>query len=297
MSWITIVIVAYFLNAISVTADKFLLSKKIPNPAVYAFFISIFNLFALVLIPFGFHFASPAQIIIALLAGAAFAFALLYMFKALSENDASRVVPFLGGLQPIFVLALAWIFLQEKLGGFQLLALAFIIIGTLVISWEKKKSAAHRSSYLWALIATLLFAIFYTASKYIYLEQGFVSGFIWTRVGAFVAALSFLLIPRNRRDILGGSIASQKSSGPLFIFGQICGGLSFILVNYAIEISSSVAIVNALQGLQYVFLLIIIVVLGRKFPKLLKEKMAGRILAQKLLATALIIAGLVFISL
>src|SRR3989344_4905535 len=116
MTWFIIAIFAYFLNAVAITIDKFLLSKKIPNPAVYAFFIATLSLLALVLIPFGFHFYSLAQIYIALVAGLIFTFALLYLFRALSQNEASRITPFMGGLQPLFIFILALIFLGEKLG-------------------------------------------------------------------------------------------------------------------------------------------------------------------------------------
>ncbi len=290
MNWLTIVIIAYFLNAIAITIDKILLSKKIPNPAVYAFFISALSLFALVLIPFGFKFYSLSQIIIALAAGIIFAFALLFMFKAISKNEASRITPFMGGLQPIFIFIFALIFLDEKLGLQPLTAFFIIILGTVAISWPSGKSSAK--SYQLAIIATLLFAISYTMNKYVFIQQDFISGFVWTRVGAFLGAL-FLLIPKTNRQDIGGKIKNPgKNGGGLFIFGQISGALSFILINYAIAISSSVALVNALQGLQYIFLLIIIIPLAKKIPRLLKEEFSPKILTQKILATILIILGL-----
>ncbi|MEK7652962.1 MAG: hypothetical protein AAB358_00545 [Patescibacteria group bacterium] len=292
MLWLPITIFAYLLNAVAVTVDKFLLTKKIPNPAVYAFFISFLNLFVLVLIPFGFTIGSIAQIIIALIAGAIFAFALLYMFKALSGNEASRIIPFLGGLQPIFIFVLALFFLGEILTTSALVAFLFIVLGTITISWQSGKT--NRQSYLFALVATILFAISYTTNKYIFIDQGFISGFVWTRIGAFLGALLLLIPAQNRKDIFKTfkNPKSSQGSGKLFLFGQVCGALSFIMVNYAISISSSVAVVNALQGVQYVFLLLLIGLLSRKFPKLLKEKFTPSILIQKVTATVLIITGL-----
>jgi hypothetical protein len=64
------------------------------------------------------------------------------------------------------------------------------------------------------------------------------------------------------------------------------------LVNYAISISESVALVNALRGLEYVFLLVIVFSLSWKFPHLLEEKITPTAVAKKIVATALIIAGL-----
>ena len=292
MTWFIIAIFAYFLNAIAITIDKFLLSKKIPNPAVYAFFIATLSLLALVLIPFGFHFYSLTQILIALIAGLIFTFALLYLFSALSQNEASRITPFMGGLQPLFIFILALIFLGEKLGFQQLIAFFIIILGTILISWQKQSSAANKKAYLLAIVSTLLFAISYTLNKYAFINQDFISGFVWTRVGSFLGALCLLFSLKNRLAIKAEFKKPKKQTGSLFIFGQVTGALSFILINYAIAISSSVALVNALQGLQYIFLLIIVFSLSWQFPKLLEEKMTPIIIIKKIIATALIIGGL-----
>ncbi len=290
MFWLPITIVAYFLNAIAVTIDKFLLTKKIPNPAVYTFFISVLSLVALVLIPFGFKLYPPIQIIIALIAGLLFTFALLFMFIALHRHEASRVTPFMGGLQPIFVFILALIFLGEKLDIKSFIAFSVIILGSVIISWQPGKP--HSKSYIMAIISTALFAASYTISKYVYVNQDFISGFIWTRVGAFIGAITLLCYAKNRRDIITGVKSPKANAGKLFLFGQVSGAISFILVNYAIAISDSVALVNALRGIEYVFLLIFVIALSKKFPHFLKEKTSLQILIQKITAIALIIVGL-----
>lgn len=292
MTWFTIAIIAYLLNAIAVTIDKFLLSKKITNPAVYAIFISTLSLLALVLIPFGFNLYSLNQILIALIAGVLFTFALLYMFKALSQNEASRITPFMGGLQPIFVFILALIFLNEALGWQQITAFAVIIIGTVLISWQKSSKTNKKSAYLFAIISTLLFAVSYTINKYSFVNQDFISGFVWTRIGAFLGALMLLISAKNRYDIKSELKKPKQQAGSLFIIGQLAGALSFILINYTISISSSVALVNALQGLQYIFLLLIVFSLSWKFPKLLEEKFTLTVIFKKVIATILIIGGL-----
>lgn len=290
MNWILITVVAYFLNAIAISVDKFLLTKKIPNPAVYTFFISALSLLAIVMAPFGFKLYSFESIIFALVTGVIFTFALLFMFKAISQNEASRITPFMGGLQPIFIFILALIFLKETLSPQILIAFFIIILGTVVISWKSGKSSSK--GYSFAIIATLLFAISYTMNKYVFLRQDFISGFVWTRIGAFLGALLLLISATNRADIRREIKAPKQNGGGLFLFGQASGSLSFILVNYAIAISSSVALVNALQGLQYVFLLIIMGLVSIKFPRILEEQFSFKILSQKIIATAMILAGL-----
>ena len=301
MDWLIICIIAYLLNAGAIVVDKFLLSKKISNPAVYTFFISALSLAALVLIPFGFKFYPLDQIIVAVVGGIFFAYALLFMFKALRQNEASRITPFIGGLQPIFIFILAWFFLQETFSAKLFVAFVVIIFGTIVIAWHrddnqsKSSKNSQRTGYLLALISTILFAISYTISKYAYIQQGFVSGFVWTRVGAFLGALFLLLIAQNRQDIIKEIKKPQKNTSLLFLVGQTAGAISFILVNKAMDLAQSIALVNALRGLEYVFLLLIVLGLHRKFPQLLEEKITPAILAQKIIATGLIIAGLIIL--
>ncbi|MFA5029841.1 MAG: GRP family sugar transporter [Patescibacteria group bacterium] len=297
MTWLIIIAFAYLLNAVATTTDKFLLSKKISNPAIYAFFIGALSVLGVIIAPFGFKLGYPLWLVLLdLVSGLIFAFAYLYMFKALSKNEASRITPFMGGWQPIFVLILASVFLDERLSILGLLAFLVILAGTWLIS-RQKTTAKTRAGYFLAIIATLLFAISYTLSKYLFTSQDFITVFVWARIGTFLGALLFLLPGRNRRDIKKEVTQPQKKAGSLFIFGQVCGALSFILVNYVISISSSVAIVNALRGLEYVFLLIIILALSKKFPKILEEKMTPKILTQKIIAIVLIITGLVLIYL
>ena len=302
MLWMIIIVIAYLLNASATAIDKFLLSKKISNPAVYAFFISALNVLGVVLIPFGFHLVGFWQILVALITGAVFTFAYLYMFKALGENEASRITPFMGGLQPIFVFVLAWIFLGESLGIWAIVAFFILVIGTIILSRQGSQTAKQqklsRDSYIYATIATILFAIAYTASKYVYIHDGFITGFVWTRIGTFLGAIILLLNPKNLKDILSGLKSSndKNKTGILFVIGQAAGAISFVLVSYAVSISNSVAVVNASRGLEYVFLLLILVVMSRKYPKVLSEKMTRKIIIQKIIATAFIIAGLIILA-
>lgn len=301
MLWLIIIVIAYFLNASATVVDKFLLTKKISNPAVYAFFISALSLLGLVFVPFGFHFSSVGQTVIALLDGILFCFAYLFMFMALNRNEASRITPFMGGLQPIFVLLLAFVLLGEKIGGLALIAFAVIVAGTIVLSYQKEKTkkliASSKSSYWLALVSTILFAAAYTVNKYVFVSEGFITGFVLVRIGTFIGALFLLLRPQNVRDIVAEIKAPKKATGGLFLIGQGAGALSLILVSYAVAISSSVAIINASRGLEYVFLLIIVLLLAKKYPRLLGEKLTSLIIFQKVTAVALIIAGLVILAL
>ncbi|MCD4762330.1 hypothetical protein K8R32_05230, partial [bacterium] len=54
----------------------------------------------------------------------------------------------------------------------------------------------------------------------------------------------------------------------------------------------NVALINSIQGTQYIFLLLIVVLLARRFPKILEEELGGGVLMQKIIGTTLVVLGL-----
>ena len=103
-----------------------------------------------------------------------------------------------------------------------------------------------------------------------------------------------LLSAANRKAIFASNKQVKKSTSIIFILGQVAGAISFILINWAISLGS-VTFVNALQGLQYVFLFILVLIVARKRPDWLGEDMRRRIVIQKIVAILLIVVGIYFI--
>ncbi len=320
MTWLLISIIAYFLAAIAVIVDKTLLKKDIPEPIVYTFYIAILGaVLMLAVIPFGVGIPNILTIFVSLTAGAAFTWALILMFTAFKKDDVSRVAPMIGGLVPIFVLGLATFVLNEKLSCTQYIAYIFLILCSFLISldfrnrgivkWLKKKlgldkrlSMPRIRKALWvALPAAALFGISHVLTKFVYLNTKFLTGFLWTRLGAFLAVMLLLIIPENRQMIIKNfkknkrRKSTQKNVGGRFLFGQLSGGISAILLQYAIFLGS-VSLINALQGLQYIFVFFIALILTIFIPKILKEEVSKEIFWQKVVAVGLIFIGLYFIT-
>ena len=294
MNWLVIVVLAYLFNAIAIAINKALIKKEVPNPAAYAFYISALGALAIVLLPFDWQIPGWSQILWNFLAGAAFTVALYLMMVALKKEDASRVTPFIGGLGPFFIFILAFFFLGERLTSGQLIAFFIILAGTFLISVNLKKHKIGKV-FLIALPAAIFFAISYVITKYVYINQSFLSAFVWIRVGAFLAALVLLISAKSRRAIFGNLKSSSSGSKWVFGVGQTAGALSAVLVNWAIALAS-VSLVNALQGLQFVFLFIIVLLLKNKHPKLLDEDLSPKVYIQKIVSIGLIVLGLILIS-
>jgi len=320
MTWLLVSIIAYFLAAIAMVIDKTLLKKDIPHPIVYTFYIAILGaVLMLLVIPFGFLVPDILTLIVSLIAGAVFVWALILMFTAFKKDDITRVAPMVGGLVPIFVLGLAALILNEKLNCTQYIACIFLILGSFLISldfqkhgawhWFKKKlgldkrlSMPHIRKTLWiALPAAVLFGASHVLTKFVYNNTEFLTGFFWTRLGAFLAVMLLLINQQNRELIIKNFKKNKKNKsqtkkvGGRFLFGQACGGGSALLIQYAIFLGS-VSLVNALQGLQYVFIFLIVLVLTIFVPKILKEEVSKEIFWQKVIAVGLIFIGLYFIT-
>ena len=130
------------------------------------------------------------------------------------------------------------------------------------------------------------------------MAQPFWSGYIWIRIGSFLMAMSFLFTPEVRRELGRAKINFPKKTAAIFLSNQAAGASANILQNWAIALSPLVCvpIINALQGIQYVFLLIFAVLLSLKFPQILKEEISKRILLQKIIAILFIGSGLVILA-
>jgi len=296
MSWIFITIIAYFFHALNAVTDKFLLSERIPRPSIYAFYVGIFGLGALVLIPFGdFFIPNNLEIIKALVSGAAFTFALFLFFTAMKYGEASRVSTIIGGASPIFVLLLSYFFLGSFLSQKEFTAFLVLILGSALIAFEKlrPKSKGWGSIKIigLAILSAFIFAVSYVFAKAVFNELPFINGFIWTRFGSFAAAILFL-IPRDvRQSIFRLPAMAEKSTIVIFLINKLFGVLGFFILYYAIFLGN-VSLINAMQGIEYALIFIIILFLSFRYPAILKEDISTKIVLQKSVAIILIGIGL-----
>lgn len=306
MSWLIAVLVGHLINAVAYIIDKVLLTKSIKEPFAYTFFIGVLGLFVLVLIPFGFEMpARAALLLIDLASGIFFTLALFFFFQALQSSDASRIVPFVGGAIPLFTIIFEALLLGSHFTSVQFFAFAVLIAGTVVIARDDnphavrqksdKNKKLERSAWGKAFAAALFFATAFGFTKIAYNTQPFLSAFIWSRLGAALPVLILLVIRANRIAVRDAVSIFKEKAGFIFLVGQGLGATGFIFINYAISLTS-VSVVNALQGVQYAFLLIIAVIASLKYPNILKESMTRRGLMMKIGAVVLIGVGLYFIA-
>ncbi len=291
MNWLLIAITAYLIYAVVFIIDKFLLSQTKLEPSVYAFYIGILSgLAALILIPFDFNIISIEQTVISFIAGILFVLAVLFFYKSIQIGEVSRIAPIIGGAVPIFTLILTYLFLGERLTANQLIAFSLLVLGGVIMLWPRKKIGTVQRLPL-AILSALLFAGSFVLTKFIYNNQSFINGFVWIRIGGILGAGFLLFWPNTRKIIFQVSKSIKLKTVELAVFNKCLSALAFILLNYAIYLGS-VALINALQGVQYVFLLIIALFLSKKFPEIIREQISQEVVIKKILAILFISIGL-----
>lgn len=291
MNWILVAIAAYFANAAAAITDKFLLRRLIPHPAVYAFFVSVMGGVVVVAAPFVLEDASPAVLSASAISGFAFTAGLFFFYTALKSSEASRIVPLVGSMTPLIVLLLARLFLDETLGMAQLIGFALVVIGTAILAEEGKRGRLAPSVLTLGLLAAALFAASHVAAKYLYTIHPFGSGLVWRGLAGVAAALVLFFIPINRRRIIGEIKDPAVETGGIFFLGQTFAAGGFLLLNYAFSLGS-VTLVNALSGVQYIFLFLATLILSRLAPQVVKEPHTPREITMKGIGIAVVALGL-----
>ena len=311
--WLIAAIGSYFINAGVYVADKFLLSKRIHSSIVYAFYVGIWSIFNFVILIFDPFVPTMKWLMIDLSAGALFLFTMVFWYKALHQSEATRVVPIVGSLVPIFSLLLSTVFLGASLTKQGTVAFAVLALGGALISVRRTKlylpswvfrrvheilgsiHARYRPTerlIFNSIISSFFFAAYYILMKYIYIHQPFIGSFVWSRLGTFLAVLAILLVPKWR-EAIGDYQKNSRGQTNLFFFlaVRIAAALAFISLNWAISLGE-VAMINVLQGTQYLFLLIIVLIISARYPKIYKEELGNEVMLQKMIGVVLVGLGL-----
>lgn len=293
--WLIIALSAYLCLSFVSLLDKFVLSKTEMKPAAFVFYSTALALPALFILPF---FALPLfgfEWLAVIGCGLGYAFGLWAMFRSFKTSEVSHVGPFIGAIIPCFLAFFGFWLLGEKLSQQQWLAAGLLIIGSLVVAFEKSRRhhGLHRG-LLWAIFSGFSFAIFHLSAKYLYTIIGFANGALWLASAVGLCGLLILLLPKVRTDVAefwrGRGQGGSRNFGWVAL-GKILALVGVALTQYAVALGS-VTLVNALAGVQYGLLVILVALFSKFSPKFLREDYSRWEKIQEAAAVLIIIAGL-----
>lgn len=299
MSWLPIIILSYLFFSLASLGDKIVLAGP-SKPKSYTFYVGFLSIIVVLAIPFA-NFKLPdinGMMWIGLEAVSYLA-GLYGLFAALDKYDVSRVMPTIGATQPIFIFVLTWAFWgPQQLSTANIVAFLLLLLGSLIISMDKNQKITGDCLTL-TLLTSLVFSLDYVFSKFVFLDQPFLEGFIWMRILSFIMVLFFFFDKKFRHEIFDGQNMLTKKSGLIFISAQAAGGLANILQSFAISLApiAYLAIMNSMKGIQYVFLFLLTLFISFFFPHILREETLKSVIIQKVVSIMLIAIGLAILVL
>jgi drug/metabolite transporter (DMT)-like permease len=278
MSWILLASIGQFLNAVVAIIDKYIVSDEnaLPRPFVYAFYSCLltggwaFIYFAGLLpglaelgAPSFANIQAPTLVVVAMAFLAAYTFflALVSMFDALKHADASNVMPIIGSVSALSAFGMSYLFLDVSLPANFIWGVVILASGTLLVAQTLPRSSVT----LHVIHAGLFFGLHAITMKGLFLETSFDDGFFWSRVAFVLFALSLLLIPAYLDKIRAQTKETSKKTGGIVLVAKILAGVAAFLLLKATDMGE-VSVVQALDGLKFVFILIISILFAQWLP-------------------------------
>jgi uncharacterized membrane protein len=278
MSWILLASLGQFLNAIVAIIDKYIVSDEhaLPRPFVYAFYSCLLTggwvlLYFIGFIPGLADIGAPAFVSIqaptlqvvamSFLAAYTFFFALVSMFDALKHADASNVMPIIGTVSALSTFGMSYLFLDPAHSSNFIWGIVILALGTLLVAQTLPK----KEVILHVVHSGIFFGLHAITMKGLFLETSFDDGFFWSRVAFVLFALSLLLVPAYLEKIREQTKKTTKKTGGIVLLAKILAGVAAFLLLKATDMGE-VSVVQALDGLKFVFILIISIMFAHWLP-------------------------------
>jgi uncharacterized membrane protein len=304
MHWILLATLGQFLNAVVAVLDKYIVSdeKVMPRPFVYAFYSCLLTgfwaviFFAGLIPPLGalgvpslanVQFPTIQVISMAFLTAYTFFMALVSMYDALRHSDASVVMPIIGTISALATFGLSYVFLDVGLTQGHVIGIILISLGTLLVA----QALPEWSVILHVIHSGVFFALHYITMKGLFMETSFDDGFFWSRISFVLFALSLLMVPVYWDKIKAQSKSTTKKTGVIVISTKVIAGVAAFLLLKATDLGE-VSVVQALDGIRFVFILIITSVFAHWLPSSATDKdLRPRVFFRRFVVILLITSG------
>ncbi|MFN3188548.1 MAG: hypothetical protein ACK42D_03360 [Candidatus Paceibacteria bacterium] len=278
MAWILLATAGQFLNAIVAFLDKYIVTdeKAMPRPFVYAFYsclltggwlvifaLGFFPSFAKLGLPHVSNITMPSIEVVsmAFLTGYTFFMAIMSLYTALQKSEAINVLPVIGAISAMTAFGMNYLFLNITPSANFGFGIVILSLGTLLVAQTlpKMETVVH------VVHSGIFFALHFITMKGLFMTTSFDDGFFWSRIGFILFALSLLLVPAYYTKIKERTSKTTVHTGVLVIATKILAGASAFMLLKATDMGD-VAVVQALDGVKFVFILLITLLFGALLP-------------------------------
>lgn len=306
MTWILLATAAQLVNAIVAILDKYIVSDErlLPKPFVYAFYSCLVTggwvvIFFLGWIPGLSDLGIPSLenverptlevVAMAFLSAYTFFIALVSMYDAFRRTDASSAMPIIGSVSAIASFGLTYLFFDGALNDGLIIGVVLLAVGTLLVA----ETLPHLNVIVQVVHSGLFFALHYITMKGLFLETNFDDGFFWSRIGFVLFTLSLLLVPAYFEKIKEQTARTTRKAGEIVLLTKVLAGIAAFMLLKATDLGE-VSVVQALGGLQFVFILLIGIFFAQWLPEAATDRdVRPQVFFQRLLYVVVILVGFV----
>jgi drug/metabolite transporter (DMT)-like permease len=291
MTWFLIALIGPILYALTNFIDKLLLEKYFKKGGVGTL-VLISSLIAIFVLPIIYFIDNTVfsvgyiQILTLAVVGILNVIVIWCYLLALRDEEASIVVVFYQ-LVPVFGSVLGYFILGEVLSQIQLVAMAIIILGTTIISFEidaENKFKLRRQTVPLMLIAALSWAIESVLFKTVALDENLWRTLFWEHLMmTLVGLLIFMFIRSYRENFLSAIRENSRRILSLNILNEILYIIGNIVVAFA-YLLAPIGLVLLTESFQPIFVFMLGIFLTIFFPKITTEKIHARHILQKIIA-------------
>lgn len=274
--------------AFVVLLDKFVVDSEIDDAMGTGGLHALFNCLAVAVVALILGVSSIGFSVVGagIVLGGLYVLANYFWFSGVGEEEVSRFAPVLS-FDVAFIAFLSFVFLQQSFSVLVYAGMALTVVGCIVISLENPLESISKMKSKWALVAALASAFTYSVREVFF--QHLSTGIeIWTLLfcyGIAGAVFSLFLIYRARDELKG----KMEGVEHMVLSGLISGG-SQAAFFVAVSLGSA-SLVSTITKTRFLIIFFGATAISRLHPEIIHEPLETRVLVQKLVATLLIITG------
>jgi drug/metabolite transporter (DMT)-like permease len=221
----------------------------------------------------------------------------VFYLKALSKEEASRVLP-LSYVSIIFTIVLASVFLREALPTLAYVGIGLFVAGAIILSY-RTVAGETKARWSWSpvigiiLLSALLSSSSDIISKSFLASSDFWSLIFWNYLGG-IPIVMFLLLQKSNRVHIPDIRTLAVDRRALAILGAT------VIVYFVAEVAwfaaisqSPLSIVSAIGTTEPMFVLVFSAAINMLRPKSIADDLSGNTLLAKSLSVILIVSGAV----
>jgi drug/metabolite transporter (DMT)-like permease len=298
MSWVFFGLLSPLVFTVVNFVDKYIVEKEVgdyrsmPIYAALAAFVTGTVLWVIT----GFPILPLPNAALVLFTGALNVFAAAFYFRAIALEEASRIIVLIQ-MQPIIVLVLSFLFLQETIRPLQLLGFGLILAAAIGISLNRKTGGFRLSAaFVLILLVDLLSATSVVLFKFVAEANSFAHVLSYESWGLALGGIILYILAAPLRQAFQTSIKTVGKRTLGFIFVNETFYLVAKLLTFVAVALGPVALVSVLSSTQVFFGIVLGWLLTLLLPNAFNENIARQDLLRKGALALVMFGGLVMVT-